>query len=131
MKLSAKQYAQLWHDSLLRVETDADRAAVSEAMLRRILKDGAYRELSSVVRALEGLASKEQSMEDVTVISARPVEASSAKKIVSDLLGHQRFAIQYKQDPSLIGGLVVQTRDARWDLSLKRQIRRLQEAVIA
>lgn len=130
MKMSAKQYAKLWHESLNRVAAK-DHGAVGESMLRRILKDGSYRQLPEIVRAMEGIISKETPMEDVTIISARPLEHTEAKRIVSELLGHDGFSLRSKQDASLIGGLIVQTRDQRWDLSLKRQIRRLHTAVTA
>lgn len=128
MKMTVKTYAQLWHDALNRV-SEKDRDAVSQAMLRRILKDGVYRKLPDIVRALERLLSQGQSFEHVTVISARVPKEAQVKKLVSDLLGHERFSLTYKQDESLIGGLIVQTRDQRWDLTLKHQLRRLQKTV--
>lgn len=128
MKMTVKTYAQLWHDALNRV-SEKDRDAVSQAMLRRILKDGVYRKLPDIVRALERLLSQGQSFEHVTVISARIPQETEIKQIVAGLLGHERFSLTYKQDESLIGGLIVQTRDQRWDLTLKHQLRRLQKTV--
>lgn len=128
MKMNVKQYAQLWLDSLNRV-SEKDRPAVSQAMLTRMLKDGMYHKLHEVLRTMEQLFGHGETVERVTVISARIPQETEVKKIVAGLLGHERFSLTYKQDESLIGGLIVQTRDQRWDLTLKHQLRRLQKTV--
>lgn len=130
MKWGSKQFARFWYDALHRVNAD-DRPAVSQLMLKKLVREGQYRRLSEIMRAMQVLDAKEQASEEVLVVSARKLSAAAAQKIVSDLVGHDRLVIRQAEDPALIGGAIVQTADRRWDLSLRHQLRRLQKSVSA
>jgi F-type H+-transporting ATPase subunit delta len=89
--------------------------------------------LSAVLEAFRQQVDQSQGIEPLTVRTASPLSDAQQKdlktKIEAWLKAKVRMTVQL--DASLIGGLVIQTRDHIWDQSLKGQLKRLQQQLIA
>jgi|GEM_PF-396192 F0F1-type ATP synthase delta subunit len=69
----------------------------------------------------------------VRVVTARELEAGSRHKIeayVKELTGVEKLELVTAVDPSLVGGVVIETPSARLDASVKQKLQKFVEGVI-
>lgn len=126
MATSTTQAARRWADALQQADR-ADWDAISNRELRRLSAD-TIEKVSEVVEAMSSL--KNNSAVPVTLISAKPLTDPMQAEIVKSLFDKRAVAITAVVDASLIGGVVVQTADHLWDLSIKHQLERLKRSIV-
>lgn len=125
MKATAKQYAQAWYSSLKDASPE-DMDAISERFLDHLRDSGNMKMLSDVLMHMEAIETAEQGLETVTIRSAHELEQPVIEDILSKVLGKTTAAVNKVVDESLLGGVQVETENTRWDLSLRGQLRKLQ-----
>ncbi|PIW37144.1 MAG: hypothetical protein COW24_01640 [Candidatus Kerfeldbacteria bacterium CG15_BIG_FIL_POST_REV_8_21_14_020_45_12] len=128
MKASASQYAQAWYEKLSAVPP-AEWPGVSEKMLKLIRQDGKMRLLPDIVRLVEETELASQGVTQVTVRSAHDIPDEIIAKHVKQVLPEVKVKIDRENDPSIIGGIQIETANKRWDLSLRGQLRKLAQLI--
>lgn len=129
MQTTSRHYARAWYE-LLKAAKDKDKAEISQNMLKQLQNEGKLAILSHIVEEVRRIEDEDNNVVNVEVRAARDVTEKDAKEAVKKLLGNVEFSLALKKDESLIGGLIVETANRRWDLSLKRQIENLKLCLI-
>jgi F0F1-type ATP synthase delta subunit len=124
MKLTTKHLARRWYEALQQAKSSA-WPSISESMLKQIQRAGRKRDLPAIVRALAKLEQAEQKVLDVVVTTSSSREVQEEAQLLSQLFGDRDIAVTRRIDPSLLGGVVVETHNDRWDFSVRHQLRRL------
>lgn len=91
------------------------------------------RYLPAIAREFEALVDQALNIVDVHVTSALPADGfirETVKPRLEQALGRS-VRLHVRVDPDLLGGLVVQVGDRRYDGSLRRRLARLREKVLA
>ena len=107
---------------------------IAEAVMRLLKRKRMSRRIGKVERALDVYTEKMSETLAVLVTSARPLEPGEQAEIekkATTLLGKSdwKAALEFKVDPSLIGGLRIETRDTRYDQSIFRALRELHKSM--
>ena len=121
MSLSVRQYAQAWYE-LLKESDSKDWPKISEAMLNRLRIDGLLGSVREIQRLMIEFESEDQGMIDAVVKVAHDLKENEIKSKTKEVLGTDAVRINIEKDPELLGGMVVRTKDQRWDLSMKRKL---------
>ncbi len=130
MKVSPQQYAQAWYLALK--ETKEDQwEAISQTLLRRLQKEGNQSMISEIVRLVTELENQDLGQVEVQVRTAKSLDDSIVHALVKDLFQVEGVQATITQDESLVGGIVLETKDQRWDLSVKHQLEQLKSALKA
>ena len=128
MRATAKQYADAWYEQLK--DSPADQwDTISNNMLTIIRQDGNMRMLTDILRLAEERQLHDQGKTAVTVRSAYPMDEQEAKEAVASLLPDTEAVITSVTDPELIGGIQVETKNTRWDMSLRGQLRSISKSI--
>jgi F-type H+-transporting ATPase subunit delta len=98
-----------------------------------LAKEGLLDQVGAVADAFAGMATREVAPLDAEITSAVALEAVQQAKIEADL--KQRYGtdllVQYKVDPTLIGGLIIRVGDQVLDNSLRARLGALQRNMLA
>jgi F-type H+-transporting ATPase subunit delta len=98
-----------------------------------LAKEGLLDQVGAIAEAFAGFAARETAPLDAEITSAVALEPSQQAKIEADL--KQRYgvelSVQYKVDPSLIGGLIIRVGDQVLDNSLRARLGALQRNMLA
>lgn len=129
MQLSPKQYAQAWYQLLK--DAPASRARISKRMLAHLYRNNRLSWLAPILRAISELERAHGGVERVVVRSAREMSASQARALVREVMGDAGAVIARRQDPELIAGARIETKNSRWDLSLQTRLQALQKRLTA
>lgn len=127
MKPSVNTLARQWHSRLISAKK-AEWAEISDRMLVEIHKAGMKHQLPQIEKALAALTGQAAVIE-ATITSAYPLDDMTEKKIIKELFGDKRVSVSRKTDKALLGGVIVQTPDDLWDLSIRHQLRRLTRSI--
>lgn len=126
MTITPKQYARAWYELMQDKKTAKD---ASKKMLSHLHKNGRLSMLPEILRQMEDIERQASGIEQVTITSARELDANFVKKIVQNLLKTKEARIAQKIDPDLIGGVRVETKNKRWDLSIRSKLKLLEKAL--
>src|SRR6266849_2879426 len=88
---------------------------------------------SEILKQLEQELNDRQGIADAQVSSARQLTASEKQMLeaeITKMTGKKRVRARYEQDPSLLGGAVVQVGSAIYDGSVKGQLDRIREQLV-
>lgn len=93
------------------------------------------RRAGKILRALDAYIEAESGVIAVTATSARPLSLDERKQIENSaaaLLGKagSQVAIEFREDPTVIGGLRLETSDMRYDSTVARGLRELRTSLI-
>ncbi len=128
MKLSPKLYAQSWHDDL-KVADPKEWSKISQAYLKEIYTRGETAWLSEIVRLVSQLHYRHEKIIPVTVTSARDISDAFVKEAVERVLPGKNTLITRVIDESVIGGVILETLNQRWDLTAKGQLKQFTKAI--
>jgi len=126
MTITPKQYALAWYE-LLR-DKDAKKE-INKKMLAHLYKTGHLSKLAEILRNLEEIEHLKSGVERATITSAREITDKDANRLAKEILKTE-VIISQKINPDLIGGLQIETKNKRWDLSLKHQLTSLEKQLI-
>ena len=89
--------------------------------------------LSSVVEEFQAHVDRSQNVQAVAVATAYPLPESERRALQKRLETwlHSNVRMQVEVDAQLIGGLVIQTRDQECDQSVRGQLRKMRERLLA
>ena len=89
--------------------------------------------LPEIVEAYSGKLMDHQKVVRATVTSAVPLPADRAKKLEQELAGitGRRVVMSAAVDPSIVGGVVARIGSTVWDGSVKRQLEKIRERLVA
>ena len=84
-----------------------------------------------VIDEFRGLYNKQFGIEEVTVTSAMPLSSTEKMKIMAKLSDSlkKEIVLLEKTDPSLVGGIVIDTSDGRLDGSVKTRLAELRKTL--
>lgn len=123
-RLMPLQYAKILCELTARLESEKDIAVAVRAFAERLRKDHALGQASAVMKAFAEYADEREGRMSIFVTAARPME-SGAKKILQERLG--ALIKDETIDGTIIGGVVVKTKNMLLDGSVQGQLRRLRE----
>jgi len=118
MTITPKQYALTWYELLQDKKSSKD---INKKMLTHLYKAGCLSKLAEILRILEGIEESEQGIEHATVTSVYEMTDSQAQKLAKEILKTE-VTVSKEINPDLIGGIQVETKNKRWDLSIKNQL---------
>jgi F-type H+-transporting ATPase subunit delta len=98
-----------------------------------LAREGALNQLPAIVSALEAYAPRaDQRPVSGEITSAQPLTPEQRQHITDDLARRygQQLDLQFKEDPSLIGGLIIRVGDQVLDTSLRTRLSALQRSMM-
>jgi F0F1-type ATP synthase delta subunit len=125
MNITAKQYAQAWYELLQDKKTSKQ---VNKKMLAHLYAKGKLSKLSDILRSLEEIEHLSRGIEHAVVTTAHEITDTQAKKLAKEILKTDAI-ISKKIDAELIGGVKIETKNKRWDLSIKSQLLSLSKQI--
>lgn len=128
MKLTAQHFARRWYMSLKGAQASA-WPEISKGMLAQVLRLGMKRDLPAIKKAFERLHLADSKILEVIVTSAKPGTTMEEGKLLKDLFGSREVQLSRRVDPALLGGIIVETQDDRWDFSVRQQLHRLSRGI--
>lgn len=128
MKATPAQYARAWYDSLKAADS-AQWDDISQRYLEHLHHAGDLNKISTIKRLMTDLETAERGVTPVTVRTAHDQSAESILPLVKDVLGEYAVDVTTVSDDSLIGGIQIETRNKRFDLSLAGELRQLKKAL--
>ncbi len=128
MRASALQYANAWYEQLTE-SAHKEWGGISRRMIELIHEEGKMRLLPEVVRLVQERELAEQGVTRVTVRSAHEVEEAVIEEQLKKVLPKAKVKIEKELDPSIVGGIQIETANRRWDLSLRGQLRSLRNEI--
>lgn len=84
-----------------------------------------------IIDAFQGLVDEEKGVVKATVQTAVPLPedlAEKLKELLAKVAGKQ-VVVQVKEDPEIIGGVIVRIGDTVWDGSIKSQLQALKQSI--
>lgn len=66
---------------------------------------------------------------DVRIKAARKVSQKELEPYIRKLVGSNNIKLHIEHDPDLIAGLIFETKNQRWDLSMKQQLQALKQSL--
>ena len=130
MKATPQQYAQAWYLALKEAKED-QWEAISQALLRKLQKEGNQSMIHQIVRLVSELENQDLGQVEVRVRTAKALDDAVVQALVKDLFQVEGVQATITQDASLVGGIVLETKDQRWDLSVKHQLEQLKSTLKA
>lgn len=124
MNITPKQYALAWYELI------SDKKDVTKKMLAHLYKTGRMSKLPEILRHLEEIEHRQRGVEHATVTSAREIADKDAQQLAKEILKIDDVIISKEINPELIAGIQVETKNKRWDLSLKNQLLSLSKQII-
>lgn len=128
MQAGIRHYAQAWHEALKTADSK-DQSLISRRMLRRLQMEGRLSWLSRIVVQVQSIEDAELGIVDVRVRVAIKASSEQIKPIVADLLKIDDMRLTIEEESGLMGGMIVQTSDYRWDISMRKQLSDLKKAL--
>jgi len=118
MTITPKQYALTWYSLLQDKKASKE---INKKMLTHLYKTGRLSKLAEILRRLERIEESEQGIEHATVTSAYEMTDSQAQKLAKEIL-KTKVTVSKEINTDLIGGVQIETKNKRWDLSIKNQL---------
>lgn len=128
MKASASQVALAWYQSLQAAEA-SQWDTISQRFLEHLHSNGALKQLSEIQRRITDLEKKANGVTDVIVRSAHARSEEEVLPLITQVLGEGNVEITMLIDESLVGGIQIETRNKRFDLSLRGELRQLKKTL--
>ncbi len=128
MQLTPLHYAHAWYEALQEAKPE-QQEAISQAMLRRLQREGKLNLLGQIVDTIKDLDALSSNKAFVTATVAHVLDEKVLEKLAKDLFNVEEVELSVETDPSLLGGVVLETKNIRWDLSTKHQLEQLKSSL--
>jgi F-type H+-transporting ATPase subunit delta len=129
---NAKAEGRVFRD-LQDLECVANASPEVIAVLGSLFERGQLDLLPQIVASFKGMTEEDEDVVGVTVTTAVPLDDELRRTITEKCegdLGRKVFLIE-KVDPSIMGGLILEARGQRRDVSVKTQLRAAREALVS
>jgi F-type H+-transporting ATPase subunit delta len=119
------------------LDTIAARAGMSKTVrnfIALIARHERLHELGEMVAAFADLADESAQVVEAEVVSAHPLTDASRQLLeqqIGKLAGGQKVRASYSEDPTLLGGAVLRLGSTVYDGSIRAQLERLKQRLIA
>jgi len=130
MQLSPQHYAAAWFN-LLSQKPKKEWSVVSKKVLRALYQRGHLHWLPEIVNRVEELEAQATGDVPVTVTAPHALSQKEAHALAKEVLGTDPKTVTTIVDESLIGGIQVETKNNRWDLSVKSALTDLTKTLTA
>lgn len=90
-------------------------------------------ELQEMIAAFRVIADEEARIAEAEVTSAHPLDQGSRRLIeqkIADLTGEDRVKASYREDKSLLGGVIVRVGSTVYDGSVRAQLQQLKQRLV-
>lgn len=124
MKASTQDLANAWYQALKEVD-QSKWSEVSEKMLKTLQETGQLTKLTRIVELVKELEEAEIGKKQAVVTVAHETSKEEIEPLVKELTGAKEVEVTVNVDKELIGGMIVQTKNTQWDLSVKNQVNKL------
>jgi F0F1-type ATP synthase delta subunit len=128
MKITPKHYAIAWYEAL--TETSADQwPAISLSILKLIQRADHVGWLPQIIKQFEEYDDAKRGVTRIAVTSAHDFDVETIKNYITTIMPQISPEINKVLNKNVIGGLVVETKDNRWNLSIKGQLNALTQTL--
>jgi F-type H+-transporting ATPase subunit delta len=132
MKISDKQYAQAL---FLEMKNDSSRDSsfVFDKAIEILKKDNRLSRLERVLELFINLWKKDQSIIELEIVSARPLEEGLREKVEEELLKRSKakeLKVNEKKSRKVIAGFVAKYNDKIIDASISNKVKTLKNNLI-
>ena len=121
-----KHYALAWYQAL-KSANKKYRQEISDNMLTLLQTQGKLSWLSTIVDLVQNLEDDDLGITEVKVKTAHSKSKKEIEDVVTGLLGVKKVRTNITVDPELLGGIIVQTKNRRWNISLRHKIEQLKK----
>lgn len=129
MKANINQLAQGWYEAMKEAKK-SDWSDISLRFLNMLQGQGKLSWLGRIREEVKRLENQALGVTQVKVTTAHKLEEKELSKLVSELLGKDKAQLSVVEDQSILGGVVIETEDQRWDLSTRNRLNQLQEKLL-
>lgn len=130
MRPTVSQYAEVLEE--LSHASGAEVKEVVKNFLGFLKRRGETRKLASIVRRLEERAQEKSGELSVTAVTAHPASPET-KTLLAEVAGkvfpQKKIDLIYQTDASVIGGVLLRTREALFDATLATRAKALKQAL--
>ena len=123
-----KHYALAWYQAL-KSANKKYRQEISDNMLTLLQTQGKLSWLSTIVDLVQNLEDDDLGITEVKVKTAHSKSKKEIEDVVTGLLGVKKVRTNITVDPELLGGIIVQTKNRRWNISLRHKIEQLKKTL--
>ena len=126
MAFKLKDFSSAWYEALEQSQAK-EWPAISESMMIFLLKKGKISQLGRIFSLMKERAYAENGIVEVSATTAFVADEKEVHDSIKKLTGAKEVVSQISHDESLLGGMAFETKDSRWDLSLRHQLTSLQK----
>jgi F0F1-type ATP synthase delta subunit len=120
--LSRREVAQY---AAAQLAQGADRKKIVRLLASYIIERNQQRNIEQLLRDIEQYLAKDFNQETLRVTSAYPLSADVKSQLKKTLSSTQHTDIDESINPNLLGGIIVETADKRFDGSIATNIAKL------
>lgn len=110
--------------AILALSEKVPAAKLSRAVASYVIEQRRTSELDAILREVARLREEQTGVVEATVTSAFPV-SDKVKKEIKALIGEDKMVINEVVDPSVIGGVRVETSKVNLDLTVRNRLHKL------
>lgn len=125
-KLLPRQYAKI----LLKLTTEKSSKDLDLAIieyLNFLKNERAFSKLDHIKKEFIDLAKEKEGIKMLEVISAFDIDKKNLERLAKQF--GDKVEITQRQDKSLLGGVIVKTRNKIFDASLKTQLKKIKQSI--
>lgn len=130
MRLTPKVYATAWFAALTTALPE-QRPNINKAWLNRLRREGKFAWLSRVLSQMREIEDHQLGIHRIHVTVAHELPREFVQQTVKTVLGLEQVVIDVLIDPKIAGGLVIETPNERWNVSLQVQLQELKQRLLA
>lgn len=111
-------------ESILELSQKTSGAKLAQAIAAYVVAERRTSELDAIMREVARLRQENEGVVEATVTSAHPI-SDKLKKQITALINEDKLVINEVIDPSVIGGVRVETSQVDLDLTVRNRLHKL------
>jgi len=123
-RVTPKHYAIALYEVLQTTQT-TDRGAIVRKFLKQLYQAGQLRLLPAITTAFEQYYHAQMGTVPVRVSTAQTLPAETIQRELTRLFPQQHLSVTTTVNPAVVGGMLVETQNQRWNISLAGQLEAL------
>lgn len=127
-RITAKHYAIALYDLLQAAKAD-ECSQIVRAFLKQLYQAGQLRLLPPITKAFEQYYYDQLGALPVRVRTAQQLPTDTIQRELSRLFPQQKIDVTTTIDPAIVGGMLVETPNQRWNVSLAGQLETLAQSL--
>jgi len=128
IRSTPKNYAKAWYQ-ILKTAPKKEADLATEGILIKLYKSGRARWLPEILRLIDEMERAENGFLKVLVTCAHSIPDKQVTEFIMKNLPSKHYEVHTSVDPSLLGGLRIETSDTRWRISLGEKLNQLQRKI--